>query len=208
MDFEQLKQQVKEIGEVAESVPEAFREKCFELLLQALLGEIDPPANRARRTIPEKEKVELAPEDGAGKADEPQVDITMSSLHTKAKKFLESNGLTISQVNDLFYREDDDILPLYEDLGTTQLADSQIRIALLQAFRHALETGDFVFNGEAVREEAKTRKAYDGSNFTANFNNSATFFDGFDKYNSKAADIKLSPAGKKRLAEVVATLTR
>jgi hypothetical protein len=37
MDYAQLKDSVKEIAEIAASVPEQFRDKCFELLLTNLL---------------------------------------------------------------------------------------------------------------------------------------------------------------------------
>ena len=37
MDYDQLKAGVKEIAEIAASVPERFRDKCFELLLSGLL---------------------------------------------------------------------------------------------------------------------------------------------------------------------------
>ena len=37
MDYGQLKDSIKEIAEIAASVPEQFRDKCFELLLTNLL---------------------------------------------------------------------------------------------------------------------------------------------------------------------------
>ena len=206
MDFEQLKTQVKEIGEIAESVPEAYREKCFEILLNSLLDEAKPGAKKLKSTDEPAPEVDVEDSVSSEREGGGQEDITLSSLHVKTKKFLESSGLKISHVNNLFYREGDEILPLYEDLGSTQLAETQIRIALLQAFRNALETGEFQFNGEVVREETKTRKAYDAGNFTANFNNNAALFDGFSKYDSKSATIKLSVQGKKRLADLVSTL--
>ena len=38
MDFDRLKAEIKEIAEIAQSVPEQFRSRCFELLLANLLG--------------------------------------------------------------------------------------------------------------------------------------------------------------------------
>jgi len=39
MDYAQLKDSIKEIAEIAASVPEQFRDKCFELLLTNLLSD-------------------------------------------------------------------------------------------------------------------------------------------------------------------------
>ena len=39
MDFTKLKKEIKEISDLASLVPEALREKCFEILLRQLLEE-------------------------------------------------------------------------------------------------------------------------------------------------------------------------
>lgn len=38
MNYDNLKDEIKSIAEIADGVPEKFRERCFELLLQHLLG--------------------------------------------------------------------------------------------------------------------------------------------------------------------------
>jgi hypothetical protein len=38
MDFKQLKSSIEEIAKIASSVPEPFRDKCFEILLKSLAG--------------------------------------------------------------------------------------------------------------------------------------------------------------------------
>ncbi len=202
MDFEQLKKDVKEIAEVAGSVPEEFRGRTFDLLLTQYLKRSSAPAQQTPPPPPEDKtgNGEVA-DDASGGVE--QDDIAMSDLHTKTKKFLKDNGLSLADVNELFYKEGEEILPLYEDLGTTQLSESQLRIALFQAFRHALPTGDFQFNGEDVRKEAQQRKAYDMPNFAANFKSHAKNFDGFQKYDKKSPSVRLSPAGKKRLATLI-----
>lgn len=205
MDFEQLKKDVKEIAEVAGGVPEQFRDRTFDLLLTEYLRGSSVALGRPESPLPSEPLGEH--EAAEEPASETTDDISVSDLHTKTKKFLKDNGLTLTEVNELFYKEGDEILPLYEDLGTTQLSESQLRIALLQAFRHALPTGDFQFSGEAVRTEAKQRKAYDMPNFATNFKSHAKNFDGFEKYDKKSPNIRLSPAGKKRLASLIKEVT-
>jgi hypothetical protein len=46
----------------------------------------------------------------------------------------------------------------------------------------------------------------DGNNFPANFKNNSSLFDGFDKYDKSQPLIKLSEAGRKTLASLIAEL--
>jgi hypothetical protein len=56
MDFKRLKSGMAEIVTIAETVPDPFRERCFDLLLNALLNDGDagpktpPPPERASPT--------------------------------------------------------------------------------------------------------------------------------------------------------------
>ena len=53
MDFKQLKSGIKEVSEIASSVPEPFRDKCFETLLNALLaGDKSAPKEREESKEP------------------------------------------------------------------------------------------------------------------------------------------------------------
>jgi len=49
MDYSKLKSDIEEITEIAQGVPEAFREKCFELLLSNLLAGHDLPPEKWSR---------------------------------------------------------------------------------------------------------------------------------------------------------------
>ena len=121
-------------------------------------------------------------------------------------KFLERYGLTLEDLNQVFYKDGDNILPLYEDLKTTKTSECQLRIALMLALRTAIKTGEFTFNGEAVRSECQTRKCYDAANFASTFRRYAEFFDGLEKYESSAPTVRLSEGGRKMLSELVKTL--
>ena len=71
---------------------------------------------------------------------------------------------------------------------------------------NGMHTGDFEANGESVREEAQVRKCYDAPNFTTHFKNSKELFEGFSKYSKASPMLKLSAAGKAKLAEVIKEL--
>jgi hypothetical protein len=112
----------------------------------------------------------------------------------------------LEQLNELFYKENDEYKPLYEDLKTTKTSESQIRIALLLALNKGLATGDFEFSGEAVRKECIARKCYDSGNFTKYFNNAGNLFDGFNGYEKTQDTIRLGEEGKKKLSALIKEL--
>lgn len=58
----------------------------------------------------------------------------LKDFHIKVRKFLETNNIGIDIINSLYYKENERLMPLYESLNTTKMAESQIRLALLTAF--------------------------------------------------------------------------
>lgn len=199
-----IEDRIKEFVEISKQCPENLQSICFEILLKNYL-------DQANGVFADGERPDTSTEDeqgdmGVNDDKSLQRDITISDVHVKTKKFLESNGLTIDHINQIFYKEGEDIKELFDDLKTTKIAESQIRIALLQAFKRSLSEGDFVFNGEEVRKECELRKCYDGANFATNFRNNQSLFDGFDKYNNRKPLVKLGSEGKKELSAVIKDL--
>lgn len=204
---EELKAKVLEFAAIAKGCPENLQEKCFEVLLRHYLDSLTIP-DVATQPAPAPAPAPASPEPAPAAAplSRGQEDVARSDVHLKALKFLERYDLTIENVNEVFYKDGDQILPLYEDLKTTKISECQIRIALLHAFRAAMETGDFIFDGETVRAECQVRKCYDKANFAAHFRNNAELFDGFEKYDSSSPKVKLSEEGRRALAELIKEL--
>lgn len=208
-----IKQKIAEFVGLAKECPENLQEKCFAVLLDDYLQQI-----RNKRSSGSAEERQAGAAADAGKKadtdkkDEPQQkkprqeDIAEVDLHVKARQFLKKAGISIDQINQLFYKEDGSFLPLYDDLRTTKGSESQIRIALLHALLNGMQKGDFEADGESVREEAQVRKCYDAPNFTTHFKNSKELFEGFTKYSKTSPKLKLSTAGKAKLAEVIKEL--
>jgi hypothetical protein len=204
---EKLKQKILEFVDIAKECPEALQTKCFELLLADYLeqsrrkvagGADEPKAKNSKEGGDKDESITIKQPQ--------QQDIAETDLHVKARQFLKKSGLTVDNINQMFYKEGDNFLPLYDDLKTTKGSESQIRIALLHSLVKGMHTGDFEFDGEAVREEAQVRKCYDATNFTANFNNNNELFESFSKYNKANSTVKLSTEGKTRLAQLIKDL--
>jgi len=191
-----IKSIVKEILEIVNDCPKELQSICFEKLLTYYLS--------AKGVIQPEVKPETRPEA------EPQAkggkDIASTDLHTRARHFLTQNGLLIESINQIFYQEDGEFKPLYDELGTTQIAESQIRLALLEALKNGMKSGNFEFDIELIRQECTDRKCYDSANFMSNFRKRKELFEGFDK-RKKGELIKLSGKGKKDLAELVKELS-
>ncbi len=204
---EKLKQKIMEFVALAKECPESLQAKCFELLFADHLQQLRPKvASLVEDAKPSKPTGDDAKKGGEDKKASQQEDIAESDLHVKARQFLKKSSLTIEHINQLFYKEEGNFLPLYDDLKTTKASESQIRIALLHSLLQGMHTGDFEFNGESVRGEAQVRKCYDGPNFVTHFKNSKELFDGFSKYSKTSPTIKLSTDGKAKLAEVIKDL--
>jgi hypothetical protein len=220
-----LKEEIKEIVEIVAMVPESLKSVCFEMLLKdAIANRRSPPPApsvvtaapvvKVKGTGEAETKVEAEMESDATSVPAPGVqpkvgggsDITAPDLHMKTRKFMERGGLSLEHINNVFYKEDGKFDLLITDFGATNMAEGQIRIALMQALQHALVDGDFKTTVSAVREECKIRKCYDLSNFAANFKKSADLFD-FGEWSKDLTELRLSEAGKKTLAEVVKKLS-
>lgn len=201
---EKLKQKIMEFVALTKDCPENLQEKCFELLLADYLQQLRP---KAPSVVEDAKQPKLTgnedKKEGEDKKTPQQEDIAETDLHVKARQFLKKSGLTVEHINQLFYKEEGNFLPLYDDLKTTKASESQLRIALLHALLSGLHTGDFEFNGEAVRVEAQVRKCYDRPNFATHFKSNSDLFDGFANYSKTSPTIKLSADGKARLAEVI-----
>ena len=196
-----LRDEVVEAVKIAEGCADNLQQICFEVILKHVLAlrlKHSTPLTNSEKNE-QKKKTEVPPPHPS------QDDLKDSDLDLKARKFLKHHGLTLSDVNQLFYKENGNICPLYDDLKTTQTSESQVRITLLQCLQSAIKTGNFHTSMEGAREEAKTRKCYDSSNWGNNFTNNAALFD-FQKYSSALKGIKLSTEGKKKLAELVKEL--
>jgi hypothetical protein len=206
-----LKDKVEEFAEIAKALPENLQATCFELLLKNHLDTIGgPPSKQPATTAPPAPPALSGPLPAAAATPfvdvgAKQEDLKATDLHVKAKKFLSKHNLSLDHLNNLFFKEEGQFKPLYEDLKTTRMSESQIRVSLLIALRAALATGEFNATIEAIREECTERKCYDTSNFSNNFNNNKTLFD-FAKFDKTVKSVSLSESGRKELADVIQEL--
>lgn len=183
---EELRKAVKETADIAETLSEPYRLKCFEILLPFFLsGSIGvappqltavPPASRQK-----------------------------SMIRLEVKALLRQYSVPEQIVLDNLFLEGE-IFPTYTIKPEKDTKKSRIQImnALLIALENALKTGVFNFSMEQVRTKMKGDRAYDPQNFKNNFNNSKDYFTSL----STEDNIQLSSDGKAELAEILLGLPK
>lgn len=197
-----IEEKIQEITKISMQCPEHLQQTCFEILLQHALN-IGTTTGGAKREPGEVKETQVEePKGVVEESAKKQEDLSAGDVHLAVRRFLEKTDLSIDHLNQLFYKEGDQVLPLFDDLKTTRTSESQVRITLLQCLHNAIRSGKFQTTVEDVRQEATTRKCYDKNNWGNNYSNNSELFD-FDKYTKDVKTITLSDQGKKELADVI-----
>ena len=200
-----IKDKVLEIAEIAKSCPDNLQGICFETILKHFLTGLAPVPTRLRKNALPPPANGGAGEGGADAEIPPkkQEDIQDTDFHVKVKRFMKKEDVSLEHLNNLFYREGTKILPLFDDLKTTRMSESQIRITLLQCLVNAFASGNFETDVEAIRTECETGKCYDRPNFATILRNNSTLF---EKYDRTTKTVRLSNRGRKELADIIKEL--
>lgn len=179
---------LKDIVELAESVPDQYQQKCFELLLRNALTPNQVDESPPPRTNP----TEVANGNGDEKGFLIPIDV---------KAFLEQYSLSQDIIGKQFVISGSEIRPKYS-LGTTKKAVAQIHHALLLALEQSLTSGKFEFELEVLRTRCIDYKCYDSTNFSATMKKNKKLF----KDLNKGQPVSLAPDGKAELADILASL--
>lgn len=179
--------ELKKIVELANTVPDEYRQKCFELLLSVALGYSTKPP-----------EVVVSEPSGGDKTTPPPKPFV---LPIDVKAFLTQYGLDESLLHKFFLLEGTEIRPTYE-LQTTKKAKAQIQHALMMALETALSTGQFQVERQSLRNRCNEQRCYDASNFITHIKAKEHLF----KSVAKDEPLSLSPEGKSELADLLEQL--
>lgn len=211
--YNKLKLEVLEIIEIVNKCPESLQEKCFEVLLQKFIAsneEIKDSSYAHTDMIEAEDKREASKSTVNLEIEAGDEEIALKDFHIKIRKFLEINSIGIDTINQLYYKDNEKLMPLYESLKSTKMAESQLRLELLTAFEKSFinANGEMLFNGEEVRQRCQDMKCYDSANFSTNFKKTSSMYDNWNEKYDRKTDYILSAEAKKELAKVIFELVK
>ena len=136
--FKQIKEQLKEIAEIADGCPERYQERCFSILLEYYLSSVEETPTKK-------------PSEVSSTADE-KLPMGLSqdiAIHT-------------------FHIEKGKCEIIVKDLKVKKKADKQVRLALLLGIKHQIEEKMALIPRKELHQLCKDYAALDSSNFSAN----------------------------------------
>ncbi len=194
MEFERLKTEVREIATIAESVPEPFRVRCFEILLDCLLR--GQPSDEHASGDGKEERTPRGSGGGSG-----------LRLPSQMRVFMQRAQVTEEDLGEILMIEDGEVHFVREP-AETQVARGQIDWALLLALKNGIETNNLSADPEDVRSICQEKGYYDKGNFASIFKRepNAKLFRGEMKPQGEARP--LTNEGQVALGELVKRMVR
>ncbi len=190
MKYSDLKDEISAIAEIANGVPEAFREQCFAFLLQHLLDSESKQSSQ-RKEIPEDRKEQ-----------DDEISIPTPS---QIKVFMQKTEITRVDLARVVMYEDGEV-HFVQEPKTGKIARGQIEWALLLALKNGIATNAISVDPEDVRSICQEKGFYDKANFIKNFKTpkNAALFQG--QMDAQGGPQKLSTDGQKELAKLIKEL--
>lgn len=181
-------EKLQEIVDLTKSVPEEYRQKCFELLLNFALEEIKASLSKNSPVVqPQLEPISPA-----------SFDPKTYVIPIDVRAFLSQYRLDESILWKCFFVEGNEVRPIYR-VNATKKATAQVQYALMMALETALSSGQFQVNMEDLRVRCQEQKSYDQDNFARHIKNNASLFKSIEN----DQPLVLSPDGKSELADLM-----
>ena len=164
MDYAQLKAGVKEIAEIAASIPEQFRDKCFELLLSNLLREEENGATGEEKSD-KGERADTSKDDAGKKTKGVQGEIP---IKTQLRVLMKKTGVKKEEIEKLLLYDNGEVHFIKEP-HPKGITTGQIEWALLLALKNAVLNDSLSTDPEDVRSVCQEKGYYDKGNFAGVF---------------------------------------
>lgn len=197
MDFKQMKSGIKEISEIAAAVPEPFRAKCFETLLNALLAE-EKPAQEERPPKEDKPKKE-------NETPRHPPDSTTIAMNSQLRLLTLKAEVTEEEINRVAFVENGEVNFIREP-QPSGIREGQLEWALMIALKNGILKNVFEADAESVRSKCIDAGFYDKNNFASNFKSTKfeAYFKGLLKPQGEA--VALSADGQVALGALIKRL--
>jgi len=162
MDYTKLKSEFRELVEITAEVPEAFREKCFEMLLNNLLAGEDgapmPVAGNQLHLLPSPASSQLAADSTPGE----------NPLTAQLRVFMQRTNVTMEDLQAVLFVDGTNVHFVREPAHGT-VAKGQIEWAPLLALKNGILNNELSTDPEDVRSICQAKGFYDRTNFAAIF---------------------------------------
>lgn len=198
MDYAKLKLEIKEISDIAEAVPEPFRLRCFETLLDRLLASETPPVSPP---------VIVPPVPPVTPGVQPPAPVGVAfSIPTQLRLLMQRTNLTEEEIRKVVLMADGDVHFIKEPTGK-KITEGQMDWALLLALKNCILNDSLTVDPETVRSVCQEKGFYDRANFAANFKRAAyaKFFKGAMEPQGSAQGLTIE--GQAELASLVRELS-
>jgi len=191
MDYKKLKSEIKEIAGIANSVPDSLKEKCFEILLNNLLGDQKPVAENRPPKTPGEPTPPTPPSD--------------LPITTQLRVFMTKTKITEEEIKSILMVAEGEVHFIREP-APTKIIKGQKEWALLLALRNCILNNSLLVDPEDVRSVCQDKGFYDTANFAANFKktNIAKLFK--NTMEPQGEPQQLSSDGQEELAKLIRSL--
>ena len=164
MDYDKLKVDVKEISEIAASVPEQFRDKCFELLLVSLLGQHRSADRDSAIDKDESDKSNISKKNyESDKGTKNSLPMT-----TQLRLLMKKTGVTADELDKVVMYDNEEVHFIKEPHDVS-ISTGQLEWALLLGLKNAILKDSMSADPEDVRSICQAKGFYDKTNFATNF---------------------------------------
>lgn len=176
--LEKIKDKLNEVVAIAETCPEKYQVKCFEILLSSFVRtEVEVPITGAA--------------------------ITTGQVGKKvAPAFFARQNITEEEWQKVFHIEGNQCSIIVDELKERTRSRKQVKLALLEGVKELLESGEATITKENLVELCKKYDAYDSPNFATHMKKQRSLF------LAKGDNWSLTKPGEKRAAEVVKELSQ
>lgn len=179
--FEIVKQHLKDIIEIADTCPEKYQVKCFEILLDSLA--------RGTAAVP---AIQAAPSPA-----------TVTEITKTASSFFSRNSINQEQWTRVFHIDGNEYNIIVQDLKEKTVSSRQIKLALLLGVKSLFETGTASISKDELINMCKQYATYDPSNFAAHMKKQKNLF-----LRKGSRGWELTRPGQEKAAEVIKELAQ
>ncbi len=157
-DYENARKEIAQIVAIVETVPQPFREKCFELLFNAVFSGISGPIKPAVAPAAPAEPPPSGQPEAPGRQGK--------KLPSNVLAFTRKYGVTQEELGKLFILDHDPLLPIYK-LPNGKTAQAQLSKVMMVLLENGFLNNQLSAPYTELRENVKEDGLLDG-----NFNES------------------------------------